>query len=228
MSKKLDSEQIIDLFYNKNKTKQDICDIINVSITTLLKFCKNNSIILDTNFIKSEDIADREFGRLIAIRRVKNDRFGKSYWLCKCQCGKEKEIAKASLIRGLTLSCGCYQIEKAYRGCGDVSGMYWKTTRNGAARRNIEFNITVEDMWNQFLKQEGKCIYTGLQLTLTKRYNRCRNQTASIDRIDSSKGYTKDNIQWVHKDINRMKQEYEEEYFIKMCQLVADKSRENK
>lgn len=47
--------------------------------------------------------------------------------------------------------------------------------------------------------------------------------TASLDRIDSSKPYIIDNIQWVHKDINFMKRTYSHDYFIKLCKLVANK-----
>ena len=32
--------------------------------------------------------------------------------------------------------------------------------------------------------------------------------TASLDRIDSTKGYVRGNIQWVHKDINWFKRDY--------------------
>lgn len=43
----------------------------------------------------------------------------------------------------------------------------------------------------------------------------------SIDRIDSSVGYVEGNMQWVHKDVNRMKQEFSESYFIETCRLVC-------
>ena len=46
-------------------------------------------------------------------------------------------------------------------------------------------------------------------------------QTASLDRIDSTKGYSKDNIQWVHKDINCMKMDFSQQYFIDLCVKVA-------
>ena len=46
--------------------------------------------------------------------------------------------------------------------------------------------------------------------------------TASLDRIDSSKGYVKGNVQWVHKDINKMKTDFEQSIFIKLCKSVAD------
>jgi len=45
--------------------------------------------------------------------------------------------------------------------------------------------------------------------------------TASIDRKNSDLGYTKENIQWVHKDVNYMKMNLSEKYFIKLCKLIA-------
>ena len=40
------------------------------------------------------------------------------------------------------------------------------------------------------------------------------NDSISLDRIDSSKGYEENNVQWVHKDINLMKNKYDNKYFI--------------
>lgn len=44
-----------------------------------------------------------------------------------------------------------------------------------------------------------------------------RLQTASLDRIDSSKGYIEGNVQWLHKDINRLKINYSDEDLIQIC-----------
>lgn len=44
----------------------------------------------------------------------------------------------------------------------------------------------------------------------------------SVDRIDSNKGYTKDNIWIVHKDVNLIKQDYDIKYFISMCKAIAN------
>lgn len=49
--------------------------------------------------------------------------------------------------------------------------------------------------------------------------------TASLDRIDSSKGYVEGNVHWVHKDINIMKWDFPLETFIKMCKFVAENNR---
>lgn len=50
--------------------------------------------------------------------------------------------------------------------------------------------------------------------------------TASIDRIDSSNGYIEDNIQWVHKDVNMMKQKMTNIELIEMCKLIVENNNE--
>ena len=45
--------------------------------------------------------------------------------------------------------------------------------------------------------------------------------TASIDRKDNSLGYVKGNIQWVHKDVNALKSNFKEKYFLKLCKLIV-------
>ena len=47
------------------------------------------------------------------------------------------------------------------------------------------------------------------------------NYNISIDRIDSSKGYTKDNIQLVCASLNNMKMDLKNKHFIQLCKLVA-------
>lgn len=55
----------------------------------------------------------------------------------------------------------------------------------------------------------------------SQRFVGCEWQTASLDRINSSIGYTIDNVQWVHKKINMMKMDLSQEEFINYCRLVV-------
>lgn len=105
-----------------------------------------------------------------------------------------------------------------YAGVGNVSSTYFSDIRTKAISRNIMFDITIDDMWNKFISQCGKCAITGVRLRL-----KYKDQTASLDRIDSKKGYTIDNIQWVHKIINStMKKDFEETYFINLCKEIYE------
>lgn len=52
------------------------------------------------------DLTGQKFGKLTAMRRAPS-RSGKSYWICKCDCGNEKEVQTCHLRDGSTQSCGC-------------------------------------------------------------------------------------------------------------------------
>ena len=55
---------------------------------------------------KALDITNQKFGKLTAIKKAPS-RSGKTYWLCKCECGNEKEVQTSHLMDGRTKSCGC-------------------------------------------------------------------------------------------------------------------------
>lgn len=63
--------------------------------------------------MKKMDLTGRRFGRLVVLGLSdRTDKYNSSYWLCRCDCGKEKVIMGTSLTRkNGTISCGCYQIE---------------------------------------------------------------------------------------------------------------------
>lgn len=46
--------------------------------------------------------------------------------------------------------------------------------------------------------------------------------TASLDRIDPRKDYVKGNVQWVHKDVNRIKQAFNEERLLEVCKAIIE------
>ena len=164
------------------------------------------------------------FGFLEVIEWVGHNGKGKHFWKCLCKCGKYITTYTHKLTSGSTKSCGCYRAsiprQKWWKGVGTMSGKFWSNVRRAAMKRNIVFDITPEYAWNLFLKQDQKCVLSGLSINFGK--NSKSINTASLDRINSSKGYTIDNVQWVHKDINIMKNSYSQEYFIEMCKKVVN------
>ena len=57
---------------------------------------------------KARDLTGQKFGLLTAIKKAPSHN-GHTYWLCKCECGNEKEIQTSHLTCGITKSCGCQQ-----------------------------------------------------------------------------------------------------------------------
>ncbi len=172
------------------------------------------------------NLTNQQFGKLTVIQydeyKLVNSR-KRHLWLCKCECGIKKSIQEALLKNGNTKSCGCLQKGKnnsRFTGCEKISGYFWSKLKYAAKYRNIEFDITVKYIWYLFVKQNSQCKISGSHIDFSS--NRNIKSTASLDRIDSSKGYIKGNVQWVHKRINIMKGTLSDIEFINWCKKIAN------
>jgi hypothetical protein len=94
--------------------------------------------------------------------------------------------------------------------------------KNKARLRKIHWSLSPEYLWELFLKQGRRCSFTGMELVFARNYRNNKMQTASLDRIDSAKGYIQGNVQWVHKTVNFMKQALNDENFIDICRKIVD------
>lgn len=111
----------------------------------------------------------------------------------------------------------------AYLGYKLIAKSYYSKLKRMAIQRNLQFKISMKDMWLQFEKQAGICALSKEPIFLTvTETKRAELQTASLDRKDSSKDYTKDNIQWIHKSINKMKWNFTEDKFKYWCKLIVE------
>ena len=173
---------------------------------------------------------------------VYNDYFGKSKYRrkvarVKCDCGTIEVRRFDHVKSGRTKHCKRCSAKTTIKDnpnhgwlthnnqtIGLLSKTFFSTYRNGAKRRGIEFNISQQYAWNLFEKQENKCALTGMDITLSPDI--CESNpayakfTASLDRKDNNKGYVEGNVQWVHKEINRFKNDYSMSEFIEMCKAV--------
>ncbi len=200
-------------------------DIKNLTSTQ----CK--SCAIRNRPLKIPDITGKKIGYLTPRDFVFIEKHHKKctrrtrYWNCDCDCGKSALVREFDLILNKRKSCGCLHEFRSkghlkFGGYGDINGTVWHNIRRSALRRDIEFKISIEYAWNLFEFQERKCALSGMELSFMERKD-CRDNTASLDRIDSSKGYIEGNLQWIHKDINRMKNKYSNDYFVKICDMIS-------
>lgn len=212
--------------YLSGKSWKVIAEKFGCGETTIIRLAKKYNLVSRKN---TYDIIGQTFGKLIVIEQVKSN-CNRSKWLCKCTCGKETVILGASLRAGRTKTCGCSSFEQQWKGYEEISGTYWGRCKISAKHRNIKFDLDIKDAWGKFLNQNRKCALSGRLLLFNKQYLNQRSkvpewQNASLDRIDSDKGYVLDNIQWVDVSINYMKSDMKEKDFIKFCIDVANYSK---
>jgi hypothetical protein len=90
--------------------------------------------------------------------------------------------------------------------------------------RNKVVEITIEDLINRWEYQNGICEFTGVNLILSSYSKVQKNPiySASLDRIDSDKGYVVGNIRWVSRSINYMKNNMTDDMVWELCTLIKE------
>ena len=145
---------------------------------------------------KPIDLTGQKFGKLVALHPTEK-RFKRSVvWVCKCECGNEKEVPARDLKSGNTSSCGCLRNQGYPPGFNSLYSLA-KTT---AKRRGLEFCLS-KDQYLMLIK--ANCSYCGaipsnVYRQKEKDRNGIKKEYASIvyngiDRVDSSLGYTPEN-----------------------------------
>ena len=175
--------------------------------------------------IKAIDLTGVVFGDYTVLERDLNTTTKSPMWLCKCACGKINSVNGASLRYGDSHGCHECNGKKQYKNvAGEIPTTFWCSIKNNAKSRGRVMSITPEEAWQKYLDQKGKCAITGLSIGFRDGNSKgnCSSHTASLDRIDSSKGYETNNIQWVYKLINIMKSNIDEMEFIALCVIVAE------
>lgn len=97
---------------------------------------------------------------------------------------------------------GDYAIQTAFSARLSNASWYalWKGARDRAKNKNMDFTITPQDVYDAMV---DVCPVLGLQLEAS---DKCYwDNSPSLDRINSSKGYTPDNIWVISARANRIK-----------------------
>lgn len=172
------------------------------------------------------DLTGVKCGKLTVIRHLPERKRNSPVWLCFCDCGGEVEVLSYNLLSKKAKSCGCLHKSTGsdhfnWKGFGGISGNYWSSIKRHARDRNLEFLISKEEAMRIFEIQDRRCALSGQLLTLPNGAD-LSDRTASLDRVDSSRGYTVDNIQWVHKLINMAKRDMSDQDFIDLCKSIVE------
>ncbi len=160
---------------------------------------------------------------------------GNTIYKVQCDCGHIYRTGHTTLTRkckgeGLSYCNNCFNtnLKKPKRNTmltNNLSLTYFKVIERNAKLRGFEFDLTpeyLEELWNN---QNGKCAYTQRELLMNTKFNNKEDRvkhTCSLDRINSDKGYVKDNVQWVTKRVNTMKNNMTNSDFLQLCREIAN------
>jgi hypothetical protein len=159
--------------------------------------------------------------------------YGAIYVRCICiECREEHIISYYSLLNSRTSNSGgckkCIGKRKRiignlnynWKGFGEIPKSYINNISNAARLRGIDFNVSIEYLWDLYLKQDRKCILSDVSIDF-------KSKTASLDRVDSARPYEEGNVQWVHKVVNEMKWSKTDSELVFWCNLICEHQRKN-
>lgn len=135
----------------------------------------------------------------------------KRYSICKKCCYNSDKNSQKVIEQSLDIIV--YHILK------NVRNRYYKKKEKD--ERFISHELDKEFLIELFNKQKGLCALSGIKMTNYLGKGRIKTNM-SLDRIDNSKGYTKDNVQFVCDHINVMKNNLTTEDLLMFCKAIVN------
>lgn len=199
----------------------DCGNIINTTASTVMNGDKKSCGCYTQKGKHKNKFSNKKFGKLSIFELDSRKSNTKAkYYKYKCDCGKEGSIISTSI--GKSYSCGCVRDSKDFY--NEISGTHYGNIKYNAEygrKRKIDFSVSKEYLWDLYIKQNRKCAISNIEIVFGRNKRRDIT-TASLDRIDSNKGYIEGNVQWVHKYLNMMKRTCENFEFIQWFDEAAE------
>ena len=143
--------------------------------------------------------------------------------VCRCECGGKIKREPSDIFHNKVKSCGCIR-KKANGLSHTIEYRMWKSAKERSLKKGWDFDIELSD-----IKIPKVCPL--LEIPLIEHSTRDRHYDApSLDRINSTKGYTKDNIWVISHRANQIKNDATVEELEKITlnfkQLLQEKNNE--
>lgn len=172
---------------------------------------------------KASQLIGQRFGKLLVLTEVefRSDADEHVFWRCQCDCGNTTVSSSANLLREKRGTKQCKE-------CGYIPRTpAWKQVfelyKRNAVRNQREFDFSEQEFRHMISES---CSYCGKPPTqkfwkLGRENSNHREFVYNgLDRIDSSKGYTEENVVPCCKTCNELKSDKSREEFLAAIEAI--------
>ena len=224
----------------KNHTEAITADLVRGHIKSCGCLRRENGLVqghLHEGF-SFKNLKGNRYGRLTVLERDKNQ--GEFVtWRCRCDCGTFVTVRAQGLLNGSSKSCGCYQrdvirelgrkngrdhIKLAQLKCtkfkdpyeGAKNDIYIQYKSNARNKRRV-LSISFSEFCDMISLD---CFYCGSPPSTIRKYRGIEIKYNGLDRLDCSKGYTKENVVTCCFLCNRAKNDLSKKDFLDLVTRV--------
>lgn len=172
------------------------------------------------------DETGKRYGRWLVLEKA--GRRKGAVWLCRCDCGTEREVHGKSLRGGVSTSCGCLGAEKLRAAVTLPRGISarnqaLRTAKRAARERGYAWRLTDERAFDLF---SGSCWYCGSGPSNVSSHPDGNGTFPynGIDRVDNARGYEDDNVVSCCKHCNIAKRDRAVDEFLGWIAQVHEHS----
>ena len=167
-----------------------------------------------------KDLEGQRFGDLLVLEYAGADPWGKALWKCTCTCGNETTVTGSNLRRGITKACGCLRGKAVRLGRGHAAkNRVIRSYQIHATERGLVWRLSDEE-FNTITALNCRYCDAEPQNTSSTKDTFGGFVYSGIDRIDSTEGYTVDNVVPCCKVCNWMKSNMTKTEFLNHIQRV--------
>lgn len=149
-----------------------------------------------------KNLTGQKFGKLTALYPIGYNHSRNLIWRCQCECGNFHDVVNTDLTRGRSTRCKECSGKKSDTKFGNANIMNKLRILHGhiiekCVIRKREFNekyyknITVDENWLSFENFKNDVLQG-----YTEHIEKYGLKNTSLDRIDNTKGYSKENCRW--------------------------------